>query len=195
MLPMLCFLGKDAFKDGVFVYDASLTADNHFVNAGSYKDIQAAMFAELANMTDKIDEKKDNSDWLIEKVSSLKSTAEFVNRYHTSVLNIDLEIIEDLLREMAKNKKHIDRPLAVRIKDANQIKKPVGDSNIVEPLFVRYTDIYTNTSRSKKDYSIVENVEDNTDNAKSKPVSVKNQIEQRQKIPLRSAFGGVRRNI
>ena len=51
------------------------------------------MFAELGQMTEKIDEKKDNSDWLIGKVESLKSTAEFVNRYHTSVLNIAPEII------------------------------------------------------------------------------------------------------
>jgi len=122
MLPMLCFLGQDAFKDGVFVYDASLTADNHFVNAGSYKDIQAAMFAELANMTDKIDEKQENMIWLNNKVESLKSTAEFVNRYHTNVLNIDLEIIEDLLREMAKNKKHIDRTLASRVSSVETIR-------------------------------------------------------------------------
>ena len=53
MLPMLCFLGQDAFKDGVFVYDASLAADNHFVNAGSYKDIKSQMFAELGKLTTK----------------------------------------------------------------------------------------------------------------------------------------------
>ncbi len=135
MLPMLCFLGQDAFKDGVFVYDASLTADNHFVNAGSYKDIQAAMFAELANMTDKIDQKQENIIWLNNKVESLKSTAEFVNRYHTNVLNIDLKIIEDLLREMVKNKRHIDRPLASRVSSIETIRtsRSFESNNFITP--------------------------------------------------------------
>ena len=130
MLPMLCFLEQDAFKDGVFVYDASLAADNHFVNACSYKDIKEAMFAEIGKMTDKIDDKKDNSDWLIGKVESLKSTAEFVNRYHTSVLNIDPKIIENLSKEIAQTTQHIDRPLARRIHPAHLINNVPPRRNI-----------------------------------------------------------------